>query len=247
MGKKLKKNKKSTLGIIAIIAIIIILIVLFYINKKEDKIFESKQECTELEEIALENYIQNINISMLQDTESTLNQDEIKISYAINEYLKRNPNKKIDGEILVKGIYDEYSNIFEGNKENILTKIEEIMIREGIITLNPKNQKQEKQEVTDTIIYENVNTFKTLDKVTKLGENEYKLTIDIVQEVNIDALKNYYMNNREQLGIYNEIINEQNWKQHINKKNYKESAKEIKQQTLIVKITDGKILITDIK
>lgn len=244
-----KVNKNKIIGIAAILIIIIIsIVVIFIIVNNNNKYIDKNIECSELEKISLETFVKNTKVENLIETVVDQNKEEIKIRYAINQYLNQNQDVQ---SINLEEIINIYENIFGKNEETTIEKIGINLMNVRGIVFNNQTQQYEKQ-FSNSYDINNIEDqkYKTITAVKKLKDNQYILTLDIVESINIEELKNYYFNieNAQKANIdINELNqldeNTSDLYKYLNQENYKKIAIEIKTIDVTIKVENSKIII----
>lgn len=244
MKKSEKKvNRNRIIGIAVVLILIIVILVAVNITNNNKNV-EQGMDCSGLEKIALENFVENSKIENLIQTATSQDKEDTKVQYAINQYLSENSIE----DIRVEDILKSYENIFGENKELTLEKIETTLVTRNGIVRNSQTAQYEKQ--FNNMNGNELSKFKAVTAIKTIEKNKYMVTVDVVEFVNIEALRNYYLNfeNAQKANVnMNELVeineNTEDLYKYLNKDNYKEISMEIKSIDVTVKVESNKIMI----
>lgn len=239
--KKKKVNIKKTVVLVVIGILIIIGIVGIFKTKKQDDAVKENTELSNLERNGLNSFVENLQEYTLINTEHyTKNEQEIE--YAVNEYIKTN-STSINGEAIlekIKTIFGDKIEITEEEVNSYLRMRGIVNLEDNTLIGNLEDHKTKGK------------TFANLKEVKKIGENNYKLILDVVETVDIEKLRNYYMNpevNKNNLDLTQlenpEYMENLDLSEYLNKENYQEIANSIRKLTLEIEVQKGNIIITN--
>lgn len=239
--KKKKVNIKKTVVLVVIGILIIIGIVGIFKTKKQDGAVKENTELSNLERNGLNSFVENLQEYTLINTEHyTKNEQEIE--YAVNEYIKTN-STSINGEAIlekIKTIFGDKIEITEEEVNSYLRMRGIVNLEDNTLIGNLEDHKTKGK------------TFANLKEVKKIGENNYKLILDVVETVDIEKLRNYYMNpevNKNNLDLTQlenpEYMENLDLSEYLNKENYQEIANSIRKLTLEIEVQKGNIIITN--
>lgn len=223
------KNKKLVITVIGtIILLIIAAIIIINILYSSGNI-----ECNNTEKMAIKYFIETIDANDLK--QKYVDSEDMKIKCAINSYKKKNFNG-----ISYQEIKERYDEIFGPNE-----KITSDRIRIEVENNNTNTDENEK-----IIEGKESKAFQIITNCSKMKNNEVKIIIDIVEEVDEEKLRNYYSDPEKGVNIISEIDKRSPNKkidltQYLNKDNYKELAVEVKELNLIAKFEDSGIRIVE--
>lgn len=239
--KKKKVNIKKPVVLVVIGILIIIGIVGIFKTKKQDGVVKENTELSNLERNGLNSFVENLQEYTLINTEHyTKNEQEIE--YAVNEYIKTN-STSINGEVVlekIKTIFGDKTEITEEEVNSYLRMRGIINLEDNTLIGNLEDHKTKGK------------TFANLKEVKKIGENNYKLILDVVETVDIERLRNYYMNpevNKNNLDLTQlenpEYMENLDLSEYLNKENYQEVANSIKSLIIEIEVQKGNIIITN--
>lgn len=239
--KKKKVNIKKPVVLVVIGILIIIGIVGIFKIKKQDGVVKENTELSNLERNGLNSFVENLQEYTLINTEHyTKNEQEIE--YAVNEYIKTN-STSINGEVVlekIKTIFGDKTEITEEEVNSYLRMRGIINLEDNTLIGNLEDHKTKGK------------TFANLKEVKKIGENNYKLILDVVETVNIEKLRNYYMNpevNKNNLDLTQlenpEYMENLDLSEYLNKENYQEVANSIKSLIIEIEVQKENIIITN--
>lgn len=239
--KKKKVNIKKPVVLVVIGILIIIGIVGIFKIKKQDGVVKENTELSNLERNGLNSFVENLQEYTLINTEHyTKNEQEIE--YAVNEYIKTN-STSINGEAIlekIKTIFGDKIEITEEEVNSYLRMRGIVNLEDNTLIGNLEDHKTKGK------------TFANLKEVKKIGENNYKLILDVVETVDIEKLRNYYMNpevNKNNLDLTQlenpEYMENLDLSEYLNKENYQEIANSIRKLTLEIEVQKGNIIITN--
>lgn len=239
--KKKKVNIKKPVVLVVIGILIIIGIIGIFKTKKQDDVVKENTELSNLERNGLNSFVENLQEYTLINTEHyTKNEQEIE--YAVNEYIKTNPTS-INGEVIlekIKTIFGDKTEITEEEVNSYLRMRGIINLEDNTLMGNLEDHKTKGK------------TFANLKEVKKIGENNYKLILDVVETVDIEKLRNYYMNpevNKNNLDLTQlenpEYMENLDLSEYLNKENYQEIANSIRKLTLEIEVQKENIIITN--
>lgn len=239
--KKKKVNIKKPVVLVVIGILIIIGIVGIFKTKKQDDVVKENTELSNLERNGLNSFVENLQEYTLINTEHyTKNEQEIE--YAVNEYIKTN-STSINGEVVlekIKTIFGDKTEITEEEVNSYLRMRGIINLEDNTLIGNLEDHKTKGK------------TFANLKEVKKIGENNYKLILDVVETVDIEKLRNYYMNpevNKNNLDLTQlenpEYMENLDLSEYLNKENYQEVANSIKSLIIEIEVQKENIIITN--
>lgn len=239
--KKKKVNIKKPVVLVVIGILIIIGIVGIFKTKKQDDVVKENTELSNLERNGLNSFVENLQEYTLINTEHyTKNEQEIE--YAVNEYIKTN-STSINGEVVlekIKTIFGDKTEITEEEVNSYLRMRGIINLEDNTLIGNLEDHKTKGK------------TFANLKEVKKIGENNYKLILDVVETVDIERLRNYYMNpevNKNNLDLTQlenpEYMEKLDLSEYLNKENYQEVANSIKSLIIEIEVQKENIIITN--
>lgn len=239
--KKKKVNIKKTVVLVVIGILIIIGIVGIFKTKKQDGAVKENTELSNLERNGLNSFVENLQEYTLINTEHyTKNEQEIE--YAVNEYIKTN-STSINGEAIlekIKTIFGDKIEITEEEVNSYLRMRGIVNLEDNTLIGNLEDHKTKGK------------TFANLKEVKKIGENNYKLILDVVETVDIERLRNYYMNpevNKNNLDLTQlenpEYMENLDLSEYLNKENYQEVANSIKSLIIEIEVQKENIIITN--
>lgn len=239
--KKKKVNIKKTVALVVIGILIIIGIVGIFKTKKQDGAVKENTELSNLERNGLNSFVENLQEYTLINTEHyTKNEQEIE--YAVNEYIKTN-STSINGEAIlekIKTIFGDKIEITEEEVNSYLRMRGIVNLEDNTLIGNLEDHKTKGK------------TFANLKEVKKIGENNYKLILDVVETVDIERLRNYYMNpevNKNNLDLTQlenpEYMENLDLSEYLNKENYQEVANSIKSLIIEIEVQKENIIITN--
>lgn len=239
--KKKKVNIKKPVVLVVIGILIIIGIVGIFKTKKQDGVVKENTELSNLERNGLNSFVENLQEYTLINTEHyTKNEQEIE--YAVNEYIKTN-STSINGEVVlekIKTIFGDKTEITEEEVNSYLRMRGIINLEDNTLIGNLEDHKTKGK------------TFANLKEVKKIGENNYKLILDVVETVDIERLRNYYMNpevNKNNLDLTQlenpEYMEKLDLSEYLNKENYQEVANSIKSLIIEIEVQKENIIITN--
>lgn len=239
--KKKKVNIKKPVVLVVIGILIIIGIVGIFKTKKQDGVVKENTELSNLERNGLNSFVENLQEYTLINTEHyTKNEQEIE--YAVNEYIKTN-STSINGEVVlekIKTIFGDKTEITEEEVNSYLRMRGIINLEDNTLIGNLEDHKTKGK------------TFANLKEVKKIGENNYKLILDVVETVDIERLRNYYMNpevNKNNLDLTQlenpEYMENLDLSEYLNKENYQEVANSIKSLIIEIEVQKENIIITN--
>lgn len=239
--KKKKVNIKKPVVLVVIGILIIIGIVGIFKTKKQDGVVKENTELSNLERNGLNSFVENLQEYTLINTEHyTKNEQEIE--YAVNEYIKTN-STSINGEVVlekIKTIFGDKTEITEEEVNSYLRMRGIINLEDNTLMGNLEDHKTKGK------------TFANLKEVKKIGENNYKLILDVVETVDIEKLRNYYMNpevNKNNLDLTQlenpEYMENLDLSEYLNKENYQEIANSIKSLIIEIEVQKENIIITN--
>lgn len=239
--KKKKVNIKKPVVLVVIGILIIIGIVGIFKTKKQDGVVKENTELSNLERNGLNSFVENLQEYTLINTEHyTKNEQEIE--YAVNEYIKTN-STSINGEVVlekIKTIFGDKTEITEEEVNSYLRMRGIINLEDNTLIGNLEDHKTKGK------------TFANLKEVKKIGENNYKLILDVVETVDIEKLRNYYMNpevNKNNLDLTQlenpEYMENLDLSEYLNKENYQEIANSIKSLIIEIEVQKENIIITN--
>jgi len=239
--KKKKVNIKKPVVLVVIGILIIIGIVGIFKIKKQDGVVKENTELSNLERNGLNSFVENLQEYTLINTEHyTKNEQEIE--YAVNEYIKTN-STSINGEVIlekIKTIFGDKTEITEEEVNSYLRMRGIINLEDNTLMGNLEDHKTKGK------------TFANLKEVKKIGENNYKLILDVVETVDIEKLRNYYMNpevNKNNLDLTQlenpEYMENLDLSEYLNKENYQEIANSIKSLIIEIEVQKENIIITN--
>lgn len=239
--KKKKVNIKKTVVLVVIGILIIIGIIGIFKTKKQDGVVKENTELSNLERNGLNSFVENLQEYTLINTEHyTKNEQEIE--YAVNEYIKTN-STSINGEVIlekIKTIFGDKTEITEEEVNSYLRMRGIINLEDNTLMGNLEDHKTKGK------------TFANLKEVKKIGENNYKLILDVVETVDIEKLRNYYMNpevNKNNLDLTQlenpEYMENLDLSEYLNKENYQEVANSIKSLIIEIEVQKENIIITN--
>lgn len=239
--KKKKVNIKKPVVLVVIGILIIIGIVGIFKTKKQDGVVKENTELSNLERNGLNSFVENLQEYTLINTEHyTKNEQEIE--YAVNEYIKTN-STSINGEVIlekIKTIFGDKTEITEEEVNSYLRMRGIINLEDNTLMGNLEDHKTKGK------------TFANLKEVKKIGENNYKLILDVVETVDIERLRNYYMNpevNKNNLDLTQlenpEYMENLDLSEYLNKENYQEVANSIKSLIIEIEVQKENIIITN--
>lgn len=239
--KKKKVNIKKPVVLVVIGILIIIGIVGIFKTKKQDGAVKENTELSNLERNGLNSFVENLQEYTLINTEHyTKNEQEIE--YAVNEYIKTN-STSINGEVIlekIKTIFGDKTEITEEEVNSYLRMRGIINLEDNTLIGNLEDHKTKGK------------TFANLKEVKKIGENNYKLILDVVETVDIERLRNYYMNpevNKNDLDLTQlenpEYMENLDLSEYLNKENYQEVANSIKSLIIEIEVQKENIIITN--
>lgn len=239
--KKKKVNIKKPVVLVVIGILIIIGIIGIFKIKKQDGVVKENTELSNLERNGLNSFVENLQEYTLINTEHyTKNEQEIE--YAVNEYIKTN-STSINGEVIlekIKTIFGDKTEITEEEVNSYLRMRGIINLEDNTLMGNLEDHKTKGK------------TFANLKEVKKIGENNYKLILDVVETVDIEKLRNYYMNpevNKNNLDLTQlenpEYMENLDLSEYLNKENYQEIANSIKSLIIEIEVQKENIIITN--
>ena len=239
--KKKKVNIKKPVVLVVIGILIIIGIIGIFKTKKQDGVVKENTELSNLERNGLNSFVENLQEYTLINTEHyTKNEQEIE--YAVNEYIKTN-STSINGEVIlekIKTIFGDKTEITEEEVNSYLRMRGIINLEDNTLMGNLEDHKTKGK------------TFANLKEVNKIGENNYKLILDVVETVDIEKLRNYYMNpevNKNNLDLTQlenpEYMENLDLSEYLNKENYQEIANSIKSLIIEIEVQKENIIITN--
>lgn len=239
--KKKKVNIKKPVVLVVIGILIIIGIVGIFKTKKQDGAVKENTELSNLERNGLNSFVENLQEYTLINTEHyTKNEQEIE--YAVNEYIKTN-STSINGEVIlekIKTIFGDKTEITEEEVNSYLRMRGIVNLEDNTLIGNLEDHKTKGK------------TFANLKEVKKIGENNYKLILDVVETVDIERLRNYYMNpevNKNNLDLTQlenpEYMENLDLSEYLNKENYQEVANSIKSLIIEIEVQKENIIITN--
>lgn len=239
--KKKKVNIKKPVVLVVIGILIIIGIIGIFKTKKQDGVVKENTELSNLERNGLNSFVENLQEYTLINTEHyTKNEQEIE--YAVNEYIKTN-STSINGEVVlekIKTIFGDKTEITEEEVNSYLRMRGIINLEDNTLIGNLEDHKTKGK------------TFANLKEVKKIGENNYKLILDVVETVDIEKLRNYYMNpevNKNDLDLTQlenpEYMENLDLSEYLNKENYQEVANSIKSLIIEIEVQKENIIITN--
>lgn len=239
--KKKKVNIKKPVVLVVIGILIIIGIIGIFKTKKQDGVVKENTELSNLERNGLNSFVENLQEYTLINTEHyTKNEQEIE--YAVNEYIKTN-STSINGEVIlekIKTIFGDKTEITEEEVNSYLRMRGIINLEDNTLMGNLEDHKTKGK------------TFANLKEVKKIGENNYKLILDVVETVDIEKLRNYYMNpevNKNNLDLTQlenpEYMEKLDLSEYLNKENYQEIANSIKSLIIEIEVQKENIIITN--
>ncbi len=239
--KKKKVNIKKPVVLVVIGILIIIGIIGIFKTKKQDGVVKENTELSNLERNGLNSFVENLQEYTLINTEHyTKNEQEIE--YAVNEYIKTN-STSINGEVIlekIKTIFGDKTEITEEEVNSYLRMRGIINLEDNTLMGNLEDHKTKGK------------TFANLKEVKKIGENNYKLILDVVETVDIEKLRNYYMNpevNKNNLDLTQlenpEYMENLDLSEYLNKENYQEIANSIKSLIIEIEVQKENIIITN--
>lgn len=239
--KKKKVNIKKPVVLVVIGILIIIGIVGIFKTKKQDGVVKENTELSNLERNGLNSFVENLQEYTLINTEHyTKNEQEIE--YAVNEYIKTN-STSINGEVVlekIKTIFGDKTEITEEEVNSYLRMRGIVNLEDNTLIGNLEDHKTKGK------------TFANLKEVKKIGENNYKLILDVVETVDIERLRNYYMNpevNKNNLDLTQlenpEYMENLDLSEYLNKENYQEVANSIKSLIIEIEVQKENIIITN--
>lgn len=239
--KKKKVNIKKPVVLVVIGILIIIGIIGIFKIKKQDGVVKENTELSNLERNGLNSFVENLQEYTLINTEHyTKNEQEIE--YAVNEYIKTN-STSINGEVIlekIKTIFGDKTEITEEEVNSYLRMRGIVNLEDNTLIGNLEDHKTKGK------------TFANLKEVKKIGENNYKLILDVVETVDIERLRNYYMNpevNKNNLDLTQlenpEYMENLDLSEYLNKENYQEIANSIKSLIIEIEVQKENIIITN--
>lgn len=239
--KKKKVNIKKPVVLVVIGILIIIGIVGIFKIKKQDGVVKENTELSNLERNGLNSFVENLQEYTLINTEHyTKNEQEIE--YAVNEYIKTK-STNINGEVVlekIKTIFGDKTEITEEEVNSYLRMRGIVNLEDNTLIGNLEDHKTKGK------------TFANLKEVKKIGENNYKLILDVVETVDIERLRNYYMNpevNKNNLDLTQlenpEYMENVDLSEYLNKENYQEIANSIKSLIIEIEVQKENIIITN--
>lgn len=274
--KKNKINMKKIIVILVAIIIIILGIVLTNVKEKDnDKENKKMPEKYTLEEIAINKYINNLNIPYILKFD---NMDLGKTVYVARKCFEDY------GEVTQYDFERVYNEIFVVDENNSMNIYNDILIRDILGTSSlegepepPENPERIKLEELESV--KDINSFTTVTKILELESSKYEIQLDTIldlESIDIQNLINYYElleNNIEvvdDLHKYRDSMSYKNQEpiaeeqapdmkkpneledvridisEYINKDNYKQITQEIKSVSLVLEIEGNSIKIVSI-